>query len=168
VADSDSGKSSFGESLFEKPFLITVEDAEHLDLKGLDSEVHDGVVLDNVNSWGQLLQWRAVLQSRNAKSRGGQSATNLYAYVQYLYGVPVVATLDLDTPDAYFVDARHPDHSRWLLKNCVFMRLPPGDTFYDKSSLPEEPVENTFSLFAQTVKRRRAAAAAAAGSRASA
>ena len=84
VADRPSGKPNFAESLFDTPCLLTVQDAKHLDLKAFDHETHDGLVLDNVNSWAQLLSWRAVLQARNAKSRGGQSATNVYAYVQYL------------------------------------------------------------------------------------
>ena len=155
VADSASGKSSFAENLFSNPFVLTIEDAEHLDLKGFHREVHDGLVLDNVNSWRQLLSWRAVLQARNAKSRGGQSATNMYSYVQYLYGVAVVATVDLDAPDSFLVNSSHKDRSKWLLKNCVIVRLPAGEAFYDQAALPQVQVENRFSLFAQTVKRRR-------------
>jgi hypothetical protein len=145
------------EHLFERPFVLTVEEAEHLDLKAFNYDVHDGVVLDNVNSWGQLLRWRAVLQARNAKTYGGQSATNMFAYAQYLFGVAIVATIDLDAPDAFLVDARSPKFSRWLLKNCVIVRLPGGETFFDRGALPKEPVENTFSRFAETVKRRRRA-----------
>lgn len=155
VADSASGKSSFAESLFEKPYVLTVEDAENLDLKGFDNHVNDGLVLDNVNSWKQLLSWRAVLQARNAKSKGGQSATNMYSYVQYLFGVAVVATVDLDAPDAFLADDSSPKRSRWLLKNCVFVRLPAGEFFFDAARLPKSKVGNRFSLFAQTLKRRR-------------
>ena len=72
VADSATGKSSFAESLFERPFMLIVEAAEHLDVKAFEQDVHDGLAFDNVNSWGQLLRWRAVLQARNAKSSGGQ------------------------------------------------------------------------------------------------
>ena len=61
-------------------------------------------MLDNVNSWGQFLAWRAVLQARNTLSKGGQSATNIYAYAQYLYGVAIVATVDTDAPDSYLVE----------------------------------------------------------------
>jgi len=115
-ADSDSGKSNFAESLFQKPFCVTVESAEDLDLKGFAADQFDGIVLDNVNSWGQLLRWRAVLQSRNAKSKGGRSATNMYSYVQYLYGVPIVATVDFDAPDPELLQPDHPKASRWLLR----------------------------------------------------
>ena len=155
VADSASGKSSFAESLFDAPYVLTVEGAEHLDLRGFDYDKNDGIVLDNVNSWSQLLRWRAVLQSRNAKSRGGQSATNLYSYVQYLYGVAVVATIDLDAPDAFLADARDQRRSNWLCRNCVVVRLPSGEAFFDTSALPSAAVENGFSRFAATVKRRR-------------
>ena len=101
------------------------------------------------------MKWRAVLQARNGMSRGGQSATNVYSYVEYLFGVAVVATLDWDTPDSYLVDEAHPDRSRWLLKNCVFLRLEAGDTFYKKDKVPATKPPNAFSLFAGTVKRRR-------------
>ena len=159
VADSASGKSSFAESLFDKPYVLTVEDATHLDLKDFDRDVNDGIVLDNVNSWKQLLSWRAVLQARNAKSKGGQSATNLYSYAQYLFGVPVAVTVDLDTPDAFLADPNHEHASKWLQKNCVFVRLSAGGVFYDSSKLPQKRVRNRFSLYAETVKRRRSAQA---------
>ena len=77
-------KSNFAESSFDSPYVLTVEEAEHLDLKGFSYEKNDGVVLDNVNSFQQLRKWRAVLQARNAKSKGGQNATNMYSYPQYL------------------------------------------------------------------------------------
>ena len=155
-ADSASGKSTFAEGLFENPFLVTVEEAEHLDLKDFDFEKHDGLVLDNCNSLKQLLRWRAILQGRNAKSKGGQSATNLFAYAQYLFSVAVVVTVDLDVPDGYLLDKNHEGHSKWLVRNSVAVKLPRGETFYDASKKPAVKVENTFSLFAQTVKKRRA------------
>ena len=160
-ADSASGKSNFAEHLFDNPFIVTVEGVQHLDLKGLRHDRHDGLVLDNVNSWGQLLQWRAVLQARNSKSKGGQSATNAYAYEQYLFSMAVVATIDLDTPDAYLVDDGSPDKSNWLMRNCTVLRLRPGDAFYDKSLVPRKVLPNRFGLYAATIKRRRSAAGAA-------
>ena len=155
VADSASGKSNFAESRFDTPFIVSVQDAAYLDLKAFDYETHDGLVLDNVNSWAQLRSWRAVLQARNAKSRGGQSATNVHSYVQYIFGVPIIATIDLDAPDPYLVDPQDTRHSRWLLANCVTFRLPPGEAFFNKAAVPQETVPNTFSLFAKTLKRRR-------------
>ena len=156
--DSASGKSTFAEGLFAHPHVITVEESTHLDLKAFDFESHDGLVLDNVNSFAQLLMWRAILQGRNAKSKGGQSATNMFAYPQYLFGVAVVATVDLDAPDAYLVEPTHADHSKWLVKNTVRVKLAKGETFYDAARTPVRRPANRFSLFAQTVKRRRDAA----------
>lgn len=160
VADSASGKSSFAESLFAKPYVLTVEDCQELDLRGFDREVNDGLVLDNVNTWKQLLSWRAVLQARNAKSRGGQSKTNVYSYAQYLFGVPVVVTIDLDAPDAHFANPDSEKRSKWLAKNCVYVRLPAGEAFYHTANVPNKAVANAFSLFTDTVKRRRAEGAA--------
>jgi len=159
VADSASGKSLFGESLFERPYIITVEDATNLDLKDLDPEKNDGILLDNVNSWQQILKWRAILQARNAKSRGGQSATNMFSYPQYLYGMAIVVTVDLDAPDGHLVDPEAESYGKkasgWLLKNCIFIKLKAGEAFFEKDKVPTLKVENRFSLFAETIKRRR-------------
>ena len=76
-ADSAAGKSNYAESLFENPFILTVESVQNLDLKEFQYEAHDGIILDNVNSWGQLLGWRAVLQARNAKFKGERPVTHL-------------------------------------------------------------------------------------------
>ena len=154
-ADSAAGKSNYAESLFDRPLILTVEAAQHLDLKDFDYQKHDGIILDNVNSWGQLLSWRAVLQARNAKFKGGQSATNVYSYTQYIYGVPIVATIDLDTPDGQLVDPDCTERSKWLCKNCQILRLPIGDAFFDKQQLPDVTLPNTFSLFVQTLQNRR-------------
>jgi hypothetical protein len=155
VGDSQSGKSMFAEHLFSNPWVITVESAQHLDLKGFDAEKHDGIVLDNVNTWAQLLEWRAILQGRNAKSQGAQTASNMYAYAQYLYGVAVVASVDLDAPDAHLVDPDSAESSNWLVKNCKMCRVSRDEKFYDKDRVPKVKVPNIFSLFTQTVKRRR-------------
>ena len=111
-----------------------------------------------------LRKWRAVLQARNSVSKGGQSGTNMYAYAQYLYGVPIVATIDLDAPDKHLVqrylpeeegEVLNPQRSRWLLGNTVRIELDPGDKFWDASGPDRPPPENTFSLFAQNLRRRR-------------
>ena len=73
-----------------------MEDNPELDLTGFDRAAHDGVVLDNCNTFGQLLKWRALLQARNTLTKGGQSATQMYAYSQYWFMVPIVVTVDFD------------------------------------------------------------------------
>ena len=97
-----------------------------------------------------------MLQGRNSKSKGGQSATNLYSYTQYVFSTAVVATVDLDAPDGYLVDPNSEWRSKWLVRNCVLVQLPRGDTFYDASRKPTTKRANDFSLFAQTVRKRRA------------
>ena len=154
-ADSASGKSTYAEGLLRNPYLLTVEESEYLDLRGFDFETNDGIVLDNVNSFSQLLKWRAILQGRNTKSKGGQSATNVYAYTQCLFGVAVVATVDLDAPDGYLLDKASEYRSKWLVKNTVLVQLPRGETFYDQRRKPTGTLENPFSLFAKTVTKRR-------------
>ena len=57
---------------------------------------YDGIVLDNCNSFGQLIKWRALLQARNTLRKGGQSATQMHAYSQYFFMVPIVVTVDFD------------------------------------------------------------------------
>jgi len=156
TADSSSGKSTFAEHRFDNPYVLTVEDAEILDLRGFESEVHDGIVLDNVNSWGQLLRWRAKLQGRNAVNKGGQTPSGMYSYPQHLFGVPIVATIDLDAPDKYLVDPQDARCSNWLVTNLQILRLAPGEAFFDRTETEAVHAPNTFSLFAETVKKRRA------------
>ena len=72
-----------------------------------------------------------------------------------MYGVPVVATVDLDAPDSHLADPSSNNRSKWLLKNCVFVRLAAGSTFYNSTRVPKRKVRNRFSLFAETVKKRR-------------
>lgn len=86
---------------------------------------------------------------------GGQSATNVHAWIQYIYGVPIVATIDLDAPDSHLVQADHEQRSRWLCRNCDILRLSPGEAFYCKESAPKAKLTNTYSLFAQTLQKRR-------------
>ena len=88
-------------------------------------------------------------------ARPCSSATNIYSYTQYLYTVAIVATIDLDAPDPELVDKDSEKKSSWLLKNCVVLRLQPGETFYKPRDGPAPTLENAASLFAQTVKRRR-------------
>ena len=50
VADSASGKSSLAEALFSRPLVLTVEEAEHLDLRSFECDGHDGLVLDDLRN----------------------------------------------------------------------------------------------------------------------
>ena len=83
----------------------------------------------------------------------------MYAYTQYLFGVALVATVDLDAPGAHLINSEHEAHSTWLVKNTVRVELPRGETFFDAGRRSRRRVPNQFSRFALTVKRRRAVSA---------
>ena len=133
--------------------MVTVEDNPSLDLKGFDRATHDGIVLDNCNSFGQLLGWRALLQARNAQTKGGQSATQMYAYSQYLFMIPIVATVDFDAKDAYLVDGDSMWRSKWLCGNTVLVKLEEGEAFYEQRVEVAGPAADT--LFAQHLRAQR-------------
>ena len=95
-------------------------------------------------------------QARQAK--GGQSATQMYAYSQYIYTVPIVVAVDFDAWDAHLVEPGHAEGSKWLQQNAVVARLEEGSTFYEPG--PERLGPPSDSLFAQNLRARRAAAAA--------
>jgi len=135
-----------------------VEDNPELDLKGFDRAAHDGIVLDNCNSFGQLLKWRALLHARNTLTKGGQSATQMYAYSQYLFMVPIVVTVDFDAKDDYLVNAGHARRSKWLLRNAVYLRLQAGQAFYEAG--PEVVGPEADTLFARQLRGRGQAAGA--------
>ena len=132
--------------------MVTVEDNPELDLKGFDRSVHDGVVLDNCNTFGQLLKWRALPQARNTLTKGGQSATQMYAYSQYLFTVPIVVTVDFGAKDGYLMDAKNARRSKWLLRNAVYLRLEAGRAFYEAG--PEVVGPEADTLFARQLRAR--------------
>ena len=134
--------------------VVTVEDNTDLDLKGFDRASHDGIVLDNCNSFGQLLGWRALLQARNTKTKGGQSATQIYAYGQYLFMIPIVVTVDFDAKDGHLVQPNHPRRSTWLCRNAVYMRLEEGEAFYLRGR-PQVSGPEADTLFARHLRERR-------------
>ena len=72
----------------------------------------------------------------------------------------MVATIDLDAPDQYLIDAGYAKRPRWLLKNRIIVRFADGEKFYEDLQEPPQPIPNTYSLFAETVRKRRAAEAA--------
>ena len=96
---------------------------------------------------------RAVLQARNAKFKGGTSATNMYAWSKYLYGVPFVATVDFDAPDAYLVDENSQWQSRWLMKP----RKPLGNLWEPQETLgkPLGNLGNPYETFTKPLGNLR-------------
>lgn len=50
-------------------------------------------ILDNLNDFQFVLDYRAILQSNNDTHRLGDSSTGMYSYTVYLFAVPVILTL---------------------------------------------------------------------------
>ena len=99
---------------------ITVEANPCLDLADFDRVRHAGVLLDGVGDAMTLKRNRDSLHGRAKVSKGGQSATNVYAYKYTFCRRAVVATLDLS---AVNLDQFEKDH--WLSSelNVIVLRL---------------------------------------------
>ena len=65
------------------------------------------------------------------------------------------ATIDLDAPGAHLADTESDKRSKWLCRNCTVLRLPAGECFYEAALVPNLQIPNTFSRFAEIVKRRK-------------
>ena len=99
---------------------ITVEANPCLDLADFDRVRHAGVLLDGVGDALILKHNRESLQGRAKASKGGQSATNMYAYKYSFCRRAVVATLDLSAAN---LEQFEKDH--WLSSalNVIVLRL---------------------------------------------
>lgn len=129
VGGTNLGKSVLAASILRKlagtlgvqGFMeVTVEGSPHLDMGGFDHRVHAGVLLDGVGDTKFLKHHREVLQGRPKQCKGGQSATNVYAFSYCLARRGVVATFDLSATN---LNAFTEDH--WLSdrRNVIVLRL---------------------------------------------
>jgi hypothetical protein len=130
---SQAAKTSFAKSLFKRPFIVTVQGQEDLDLRAFRYGHHDALILDNLISFDLILKFRALLQSNTDMHRLGQSQTGVCAYSVYLWATPVFVTLDMD------VDTSPVQSSDWLRENVLLDTLPPGAKCYmagDRARIP--------------------------------
>jgi hypothetical protein len=97
---------------------ITVEGNAELDLADFDHRRHSGVLLDGVGDALMLQRHRETLQGRPKLQKGGQSATNLYAYPFTLVNRAVVVTFDLSATNLGQLETHH-----WLKNPENVMRL---------------------------------------------
>ena len=99
---------------------VTVEADEHMDLSEYDHNAHAGVLLDGVGDVLFLKKNREILQGRPKATKGGKSATNMYAYPYTLCRRAVVVTMDLSVAN---MDALFTDH--WLSNenNLILLKL---------------------------------------------
>ena len=76
------------------------------------------LILDNLVDWSLVLKFRALLQANVDLHVLGESATGMYAYSMFLWGIPVCVTLDMD------VDCEPLRTSDWLKTNVLLDVLP--------------------------------------------
>lgn len=114
---------------------ITVEENPSLDLADYDAREHAGVLLDGVGDALILKKNRESLQGRSKLTKGGQSATNMYAYKYTLARRGIVATFDLSAKN---LEQFEEDH--WLSSelNIIVLRLQ-EKAFVDVPEVPAFP-----------------------------
>ncbi|CAE7530266.1 mcfG, partial [Symbiodinium microadriaticum] len=93
LQNAEAAKTSFAKSLFKCPLVLTVQGATTLNLREFKYGQHDGLILDNLNDFQFILDYRAILQANNDTHRLGDSSTGMYAYQVYLWATPIVLTL---------------------------------------------------------------------------
>ena len=128
---------------------ITVEQNPCLDLADFDLRKHSGVLLDGVGDTLILKSNRESLQGRAKLSKGGQSATNMYAYRYTLARRAIVATFDLSAKN---LEQFEQDH--WLScdLNVIVLRL--QEKAYIDAVAPVVPEVPPFPLEVRPGKRR--------------
>jgi len=142
VGGTRTGKSMLAASVLRqlaermslKGFLeVTVENDPELDFSDLDIFVHAGVLLDGVGDVDLLRPHREVLQGRPKVTKGGRSATMVYAYPFTLCRRAVIATLDLSARNLHLFKRDH-----WFSdpENVIVLRLS-GPAW--ETELDEEP-----------------------------
>ena len=114
LSDSVRGKSTVDNFIVANVQMIAAGAHESRRVR------HAGVLLDGVGDAMILKHNRESLQGRAKASKGGQSATNMYAYRYTFCRRAVVATLDLS---AVNLDQFQKDH--WLSSelNVIVLRL---------------------------------------------
>ena len=127
---SQAAKTSFVKSLFAKPFVVTIQGQDVLNLQAFEYGHHDALILDNLVDWSLILQYRALLQANVDLHRLGESATGIYAYSVFLWAVPICITLDADVNCALFYA------SDWLQANVYLDVLPHGAKCYIEGERP--------------------------------
>jgi len=124
---------------------VTVENSGALDLSDLDVRRHAGVLLDGVGDALLLKENREALQGRPKLTKGGRSATMMYAYLYTLARRAVVVTLDLSAANLGALMKDHPagvsDH--WLTdeRNLIVLWLEGRQTWNERAPLaPPRPI----------------------------
>ena len=137
---SQAAKTSFVKSLFKSPFVLTIQGQDVLNLQSFQYGRHDALVLDNLVEWSLILKYRALLQSNVDLHVLGESATGIYSYSVFLWGVPICITLDADVDSTPFMA------SEWLQANVYRDVLPVGAKCYFEGARPHIPMSQVPKL----------------------
>ena len=128
---------------------ITVEQNPNLDLADFDLREHSGVLLDGVGDALILKLNRESLQGRAKLCKGGQSATNMYAYKYTLARRAIVATFDLSAKN---LDQFDQDHWLSCSLNVIVLKL--TEKAYVEAVQPILPEVPQFPVEDRPGKRR--------------
>ena len=120
-AGSKSGKTQYALSLYERVWEQLIEDLPVPNFRSFNTDEHQAILLDNVNSAQFILDNRGLLMARNVVHQLSQTATGLYTYPCYLHRVPIMITMDLEKPWP---------RSNWLDANCVVVERMAGQKFF--------------------------------------
>mgnify|MGYP003330802982 CR=1 FL=1 len=165
VGETGLGKSLLGAAVLEHVALklglegyleVTVENSGALDLSDLDVRRHAGVLLDGVGDALLLKENREALQGRPKLTKGGRSATMMYAYLYTIARRAVVVTMDSSAGNLGALLKNQPagvgDH--WLTdeRNLIVLWLEGRKTWNERATLaPPRPIP----LGSQPSQRRR-------------
>jgi len=132
--ESQAAKTSFVKSLFQRPYVVTIQGQDVLNLQGFQYGHHTALILDNLVDWSLILRFRALLQSNVDMHRLGESATGIYSHQVFLWATPVCITLDAD------VDSGPYEASEWLQANVYLDVLPSGTKCFLEGERPRIPM----------------------------
>lgn len=111
---------------------VTVESDGLLDLSELDVQRHAGVLLDGVGDILTLRRNREALQGRPKKTKGGKSATMMYAYEYTLCRRAVVVTCDLSASNLHLLR-----HDHWFREPSNVLTLWLEEYVWEGSPAPQ-------------------------------
>ena len=116
VGGSKLGKTEFAKCLKgpENTLAVDCQHARYPDLRSIDREKHQAVVLDDIAGTSFVLSNKKLLQAHIDGATLGQSPTQHYVYEVFLWRIPIIVTTNRwSTED---LDAADKD---WLAQNCV-------------------------------------------------